>query len=88
MKVIEIADGIKIIELDYNGIAKVLSCFIQLYKVADNKKIVDECLLKTITAKNYLMDSPMISGGVEFDKVNFDFFKNEVYIDGTSKRKT
>ncbi|MFT5450541.1 MAG: hypothetical protein ACI9N9_000018 [Enterobacterales bacterium] len=34
----------ELIEPDYEGLAKVLNEFVELYKVCENKKLLDECL--------------------------------------------
>lgn len=38
------ASEIKIIKPDYEGVAKVLAEFEKLYKVCENKQVLDKCL--------------------------------------------
>lgn len=35
---------IEFIEADYEGISKVLAQFVELYKVCENKELLDKCL--------------------------------------------
>jgi tRNA U34 5-carboxymethylaminomethyl modifying GTPase MnmE/TrmE len=42
----------RLLEPDYEGIAKVLSEFEKLYKVCDNKELLDKCLEKFCISKH------------------------------------
>lgn len=42
---------IEFIEPDYEGLSKVLAQFVELYKVCDNKELLDECLKSVVAPK-------------------------------------
>lgn len=44
---------IKFIEPDYEGISKVLAQFVELYKVCENKELIDRCM-------GYILFPPII----------------------------
>ena len=47
-------NDIQLIEPDYTGVARVLSEFEKLYKVCENKELLDECL-RNFCTPNYLI---------------------------------
>jgi len=69
---------ITMLEPNYDGIAKVLSGFVQLYKVANDKSIVDECLKQTI----YMVSGePIVYDKSGFDRL-IDFNPNDIEKEG------
>ncbi len=48
---------IELLEPNYEGIAKVLSEFEKLYKVCDNKELLDKCLENFCVPKHLITDN-------------------------------
>jgi len=48
---------IELIEPDYEGLSKVLAQFVELYKVCENKELLDECLKSFVAPK--IIHSPI-----------------------------
>ena len=49
-------ENIKLLEPDYEGIAKVLSEFEKLYRVCENKGLLDKCLERFLQVKTVISE--------------------------------